>query len=118
MAHAPRAPARPGVRARVRQNGRDVGYPSRTEAMRELFGDLLPDAILARRTKAYFNRAFMGAETRAFAETWDGSGLDPDVVDLEVLRGEWLSEFPSAISTPLLHAAWLASTPQRQGHAG
>lgn len=94
------------------------GYPSRTDAMRELFGDLLPDAVVARRTKAYFNRAFMGEETRAFAESWDGTGLDPEVVDLEVLRDEWLSEFPSAISTPLLHAAWLAATPQHQGHPG
>jgi asparagine synthase (glutamine-hydrolysing) len=91
------------------------GFTSRTEAMRALFGDLLPDAILARRTKAYFNRAFMGDETRAFAERWDGSGLDPELVDAESVRAEWLSAMPSAISTPLLHAAWLAATPQRSG---
>ncbi|QBX54622.1 asparagine synthase [Nocardioides seonyuensis] len=92
------------------------GFASRTDAMRAIFGDLLPDAILARRGKAYFNRAFMGEETRAFAESWDGSGLDPELVDPAVLRAEWLSPFPSAISTPLLQAAWLASTtPQHQG---
>lgn len=91
------------------------GYPSRTAAMRALFSDLLPDAILDRRSKAYFNRAFMGEATREFAESWDGSGVDPELVDAEVLRTEWLSEFPSAISTPLLHAAWLSSVRTGQG---
>ncbi|GAB3022503.1 hypothetical protein GCM10011376_27970 [Nocardioides flavus (ex Wang et al. 2016)] len=90
------------------------GYASRTEAMRALVGDLLPDVVIARRTKAYFNRAFIGAETRAFAESWDGSGLAPDLVDVDVLRAEWLSDFPSAISTPPLHAAWLATVQHRE----
>lgn len=90
------------------------GFASRTGAMRALFSELLPDAILARRSKAYFNRAFMGEETRAFAASWDGTGLDPDLVDVEVLRSDWLSDMPSAISTPLLLAAWLSSV-ERQG---
>ncbi|WP_210438695.1 asparagine synthase-related protein [Nocardioides xinjiangensis] len=93
------------------------GYASRTDAMRSLFADVLPEAILSRRSKAYFNRAFMGQATRAFAEQWDGSGLDPELVDVEVLRAEWLSDFPSAIATPLLHAAWLAATPAHQDGA-
>ena len=91
------------------------GFASRTEAMRALFAHLLPDAILGRRSKAYFNRAFMGEETRAFAESWDGTGLDPDLVDAEALREEWLSDFPSAVSTPLLQAAWLSSVGRREG---
>jgi asparagine synthetase B (glutamine-hydrolysing) len=94
------------------------GYASRTDAMRALFADLLPEAILSRRSKAYFNRAFMGQATRDFAQRWDGDGLDPTLVDVEVLREEWLSPFPSAISTPLLHAAWLATTPAHQDGAG
>ena len=89
------------------------GHVSRTEAMRALFSELLPDVVLARRTKAYFNRAFMGEETRAFSERWDGSGLDDDLIDVDVLRAEWLSPFPSAISTPVLHAAWLATSGRR-----
>jgi asparagine synthase (glutamine-hydrolysing) len=93
------------------------GHSSRTEAMRVLFADLLPEAVISRRSKAYFNRAFMGEATRDFAERWDGGGLDPELVDVEVLREEWLSDFPSAISTPLLHAAWLSTTPAHQGGA-
>lgn len=104
------------VRALANTAGR-WGFVSRTEAMRALFGDLLPDAILARRTKAYFNRAFMGEATRSFAQSWDGSGVDPELIDLEILRSEWLSDFPSAISTPLLQAAWLGSIREQQGHS-
>ena len=102
----------PFVRALAGACGR-WGYSSRTDVMRALFADLLPDAILARRSKAYFNRAFMGEETRVFADQWDGGGLDPALIDPERLREEWLSEMPSAISTPLLQAAWLASAPAR-----
>lgn len=94
------------IRALAHRSGM-WGFASRTDVMRLLFADLLPDAILARRSKAYFNRAYIGAETHRFAETWDGSGVDSDLVDCEALRSEWLSDFPSAISTPLLHAAWL-----------
>ena len=93
------------------------GFVSRTAAMRELFGPLLPDAVLERRTKAYFNRAFMGEETRAFARSWDGTGVDPQLVDVEVLAAEWAAEVPSAMSTPLLHAAWLSSASAHTGSA-
>ena len=103
------------VRAWARAAG-TWGFPSRTGAMRELFGPLLPDAVLARRSKAYFNRAFMGEETRSFAQSWDGAGLDPELVDVEILRAEWLASFPSAMSTPLLQAAWLSSTSEHPGH--
>jgi asparagine synthase (glutamine-hydrolysing) len=85
-----------------------LGFASRTEAMRRLVGDLLPDAALTRATKAYFNRAFLGESTREFAREWDGSMLDPDLVDPELLRQEWLSKFPSATSGLLLQSAWLA----------
>jgi asparagine synthase (glutamine-hydrolysing) len=85
-----------------------LGFASRTEAMRRLAGDLLPEAVLARATKAYFNRAFLGESTREFARAWDGSTLDLDLVDPELLRQEWLSKFPSATSGLLLQAAWLA----------
>ncbi|GAA2743239.1 hypothetical protein GCM10009868_16240 [Terrabacter aerolatus] len=91
------------------------GYASRTEAMRHLCHDLLPDEILARTSKAYFNRAFVGAGARGFARTWDGSGVDTDMVDPGRLRSEWLSDFPSALSTTLLHAAWLGHTTERTG---
>jgi asparagine synthase (glutamine-hydrolysing) len=91
-----------------RQVGR-WGYTGRTAAMTALFGHLLPTAVVERRTKAAFNRAFLGEATSEFARRWDGAGVDPEMVDIERLRREWMSERPSALSGPLLHAAWLAT---------
>ena len=78
------------VDAIARQGGR-LGYAGRTDVMRRVFGDLLPDPILARETKASFNSAFHGEATRAFAQDWDGTGIDPTVVDVEVLLSLWLA---------------------------
>ncbi len=86
------------------------GYASRTTAMRELFGDLLPDSIVRRRTKAAFNTAFCGRHSRAFAQRWDGvSGVDLSLVEPEALRAAWLSATPHRSSFALLQQAWLAS---------
>jgi hypothetical protein len=85
------------------------GFASRTEAMRSLFGDLLPPAVIERPGKAAFNRALMGRPTREFARRWDGSGLDASMVDADRLRHEWLAERPSALSSMLLQAAWLGT---------
>lgn len=93
------------------------GTSGRTTALRALVGDLLPDQILDRRSKALFNDAFFGPETQHFARTWDGRGFDPAVVDAERLRDEWLAPSPSAMSTPPLHAAWLTHARAAQGTA-
>lgn len=89
------------------RSGGVAGYPGRTAAMRALFADVLPAAVLQRTTKAMFNRAFMGEPTRRFARSWDGSGVDATAVDPDRLRAEWLSNRPSALSGLLLQAAWL-----------
>ncbi len=93
----------------VASHGGRFGYAGRTDAMRRLFRDLLPDPVLARSTKASFNSAFHGRATRNFARAWDGSGVDPAVVDVDVLRSLWLAERVHAGTTPLLQKAWLAS---------
>ncbi len=85
------------------------GLGRRREVLRLLVGDLLPDRVLARPTKAFFDQAFLGDRSRAFAESWSGRGLDDELVDATALRAEWLSERPSGLTFPLLQAAWLAS---------
>lgn len=85
------------------------GYAGRTHLMRELFHDLLPDAVLARSSKASFGGVRWGIHERAFARTWDGGGLPSDLVDIEAVRAEWLSSSPAGSSAFLLHAAWLHS---------
>jgi asparagine synthetase B (glutamine-hydrolysing) len=83
-------------------------YADRTDAMRSLFGDLLPEAVIERRTKASFDGAFWNDASRAFASEWDGSGVDTELVDVEALRTEWLSSSPDARSYTLAQSVWLA----------
>jgi asparagine synthetase B (glutamine-hydrolysing) len=85
-----------------------TSFRERTAALRGLLGDLLPDAILARRTKSSFDEAFFARHSRAFAESWDGTGADEEFVLPEALADEWLSAHPDARSLLLLQALWLA----------
>ena len=88
---------------------RPLGFATRTDAMRALFSDILPDEIMTRTSKALFNRAFITDVSRSFARSWDGSGVDEEIVDVDVLRSSWLSEWPPAPSWGLIQAAWLHS---------
>lgn len=92
----------------VARLGGIFGFASRTEAMRHLFHDLLPDEVLARRTKAAFNGGVVRDGTRAFVEAWDGSGVDESLVDAPRLREAWRRPSVSALSWTLLQTAWLA----------
>ena len=47
------------------------GPVSRADAMRELFGDVLPETVSARRSKATFDQAFFADHSRSFAGTLD-----------------------------------------------
>lgn len=86
-----------------------TGFSSRTEGMRAVFGGELPDAVLARTSKATFTLAYLGEATREFARDWDGSGVPHDLVDAEALRTAWVSERPPGPTGLLLQSAWLAS---------
>jgi asparagine synthase (glutamine-hydrolysing) len=96
----------PTVLAELVRAGGAAGYPSRTAAMHALVGDLLPPAVLERSTKAAFTTPVFGPETRAFAERWDGSGVDHDLVDPHALRGAWMAPQPNMNTILLLHTAW------------
>lgn len=87
--------------------GGRFGRGSRTQLMRALFADLLPDEVLARSSKARFSRAYFGAPTRRFAEAWDGSLPGAGVIDRDLLREHWKSDLPWTTSATLLQAAWL-----------
>jgi asparagine synthetase B (glutamine-hydrolysing) len=92
-----------------------AGFGSRTKALRAIAGDSLPRALVERRSKARFNRAFFEAHSRAFARQWSGAGVDEALVDPEALRAEWLRPVPDFRTAMLLQAAWFA---QRQAEAG
>ena len=98
----------PGFLAAVARAGGRSGFGGRTDAMRALFGDLLPEAVLTRPTKARYSEVLWGRGTREFAERWNGSGVDEALVDPTALRREWGGPAPHEDSAMLLHAAWLS----------
>jgi asparagine synthetase B (glutamine-hydrolysing) len=100
--------AEPALVAAVAAEGGALGWTGRTATMRDLFGDLLPREVLERRTKALFANAVFTRHTKEFARSWNGTGLDTDLVDPEALRETWLSDDPHAPSMTLLQQAWLA----------
>jgi asparagine synthetase B (glutamine-hydrolysing) len=104
-----------GALARLPRSERFIG---RTALMQALFRDVLPDDVLARSTKASFDGAFWNAASRAFAAQWDGSGVDPELVDTDALREEWASESPDARSFTLAQSAWLAGSGNGVEQAG
>ena len=76
--------------------------------LREFAGDLLPDAILARASKASFNDAFWSEHAQRFADQWSGEGVDPELVDVDKLHALWGSDERKVLTFPLLQQAWLA----------
>jgi hypothetical protein len=99
----------PGFLGALAAEGGAVGFGDRTSAMAHLFADLLPTETIGRSTKAEFGRAVWRQGARAFASTWDGSGVDHAMVDPDLLRAAWSVENPVIHSWTLLHQAWLAS---------
>jgi asparagine synthase (glutamine-hydrolysing) len=100
----------PHVVAALARHGGRLGPGSRTEALRALVSDLLPDEVLARTSKATFGSCYFGQRTREFAAHWQGEGIDERLVDVERLRREWLRPEPHNLSGALLQHAWLASS--------
>lgn len=102
------------VRAAAAQGGR-AGYKSRDEAMRQLVGDLLPDDVLTRQSKATMDDAVWTAETREAATdarllqvVATDAALVP-LVDIAELEVTWAQPHPHYQSAALLQAAWLAT---------
>ena len=100
--------APPFLRALASDGGR-AGYGDRTAAMRALFAGALPLDLLTRPRKAEFSRALWRSEARAFAESWDGTGVDEELVDPERVRVAWSVPTPWFGANTLLHVAWLAA---------
>ena len=84
--------------------------PPRAEMLAEVVGDLLPERLLRRRTKASFDHPYWNRYARDFAESWTGRGLDRELVDPAELRREWRSSQPIAASSTLLQLAWVADS--------
>jgi asparagine synthase (glutamine-hydrolysing) len=97
------------VWAEIAYASQPLGFVTRTEGMRRLFGELLPDEICARGSKARFDQAFWSAPTREYARSWDGTGVPDEWIDPTALANHWRGDRPLANSSVLLQACWLAS---------
>ena len=92
----------------IARDGGVLGRGTRTDVLRLLAPDLLPDQVLARTTKAAFTLCYLSCHTREFAARWTGAGVDSELVDPEELRRMWLSDRPPAPTAALLQSAWAA----------
>lgn len=101
--------AAPGVVSAVAAAGGAIGLGSRAAAVAAIAGDLLPPPLLARTSKASFDGAFWTDRARAFVAKWDGTGVDPQQVDIPALRAEWSRPNPDPHTFALLQQAWLAA---------
>jgi asparagine synthase (glutamine-hydrolysing) len=89
------------------RDGGWLGLGDRTAVLRALVSDLLPAAVIERRSKAEFGSTFMHRHTREFASSWTGAGVDPTLVDPDELRRMWVEGNRNALTSGLLQAAWL-----------
>ncbi len=100
--------------AALAREGGWVGWGERTEVMRGLFSDVLPDAVIRRTAKSSLGGGFWRSTSRSFAASWDGRGVDEEMVDPAALRLAWTAHRPKTGATALLQGAWLAANAQRK----
>jgi len=85
-----------------------VGYRTRSEAMADLFGELLPATTVRRTGKASFDGVIFGPYSREFLEQWSGRGIPEDLVDARQLRDSWTGPSVDIRNLLMLQGAWLA----------
>jgi Asparagine synthase len=95
--------------AALGRGGGAGGFGDRTDVMRAVFGGLLPDGILTRRSKATYHDVLWRRPSHDFAARWTGEGIPDALVDPEALRAHWLRPRPRFMSAMLLQSAWLAA---------
>jgi asparagine synthase (glutamine-hydrolysing) len=97
----------PGFVYALAEFGGFLGFSGRSDATKALFGHLLPEALVTRREKVYFNAVLFSESSKRFAASWNGEGVDTDLAVPDQLKRVWESDRPHAASASLLQAAWL-----------
>lgn len=85
------------------------GFLDRSQVLREVLVDVLPAKTAQRNDKAVFDGPVWGERVRSFATEWDGSGVDDELIDAELLRRSWLNGDRDYRTLLLLHRSWCAS---------
>jgi asparagine synthase (glutamine-hydrolysing) len=88
------------------------GLGSRGNLLNAVFGDLLPQKVLFRHSKATFSNVLITEHTREFLKNWTGAGVDTSLVDPEALAAHWRSDAIDMRSVTQLQKAWLADNPR------
>ena len=83
-------------------------FHRRRDAMDVLFGDVLPETVRWRPTKASFDGAFWHEHSRELVCRWSGEGVDTRLVDVELLREQWASDAPDPRTYTLLQSVKVA----------
>jgi asparagine synthase (glutamine-hydrolysing) len=96
----------PGFLATLAGRPGEHRHRTRSQAMEALVGDLLPPEVLRRSTKSHFAEVLWGPASRELAASWDGDGVDPDLVDIECLRRMWAQPRPETRTITLLQSVW------------
>jgi asparagine synthase (glutamine-hydrolysing) len=108
----------PVLLAALAKEGGAWGVGGRAAITHRLFGDLVPASILERpHTRTEYGGVLWAGRSSAFAQSWDGSGVDHDLVDVARLREIWTGPRPWLYgwSAIVAQTAWLASLrPDRQ----
>ncbi|NBE85368.1 asparagine synthase-related protein [Micromonospora rubida] len=87
-------------------------HTTRESLIAEITAGSLPTEATAPRRKARFLEVFLRAPTREFVQHWDGTGVDPTLVDVSALRTIW-ARWPIPGGTAnLVQQASLASHPE------
>jgi hypothetical protein len=87
---------------------RATRFHRRRDAMDMLFGDVLPETVRWRRTKASFDGAFWHEHSRELVGRWTGEGVDTRLIDVERLREQWASDAPDPRTYTLLQSVKVA----------
>jgi asparagine synthase (glutamine-hydrolysing) len=99
----------PGFVGALARHGGRLGMGDRARLASAIAGDALPPAVTARQSKATFDGAFWSEHSRRFIEAWDGRGVDPDLVRVDLLDLRWRSSPAGAGTAMLLQEAWLSA---------
>ncbi len=83
----------PGFVASLARFGGPRDAPRRSQLVAAIVGDAIPAVAYQPRPKARFLEVFFRGPTRELVRSWDGSGVDPSLVDLAALRRRW-SQWP------------------------
>lgn len=101
----------PGFIAALATEFRGRISPTRQQVLATVGDGRVPPVIYERDDKARFLEVFFRTPTRDLVSSWDGSGVDPRLVDISELRRLWSSWPIPPLTGALVQQVYLAGRP-------